>query len=261
MLLALLLSISGAATPATLASPDFSTLNVSKEVAQFCNEHLAQQLASHGVQVTTARQISALLGLERQRQLLGCDESANSCMTELAAALGVDGMLLGDLGRLGTKIQVNLRVAKSRDGQVFATWSRTVEREEQLLAALSDAADELAPKIIGELHPTAPKLHSWPLVPTLIAGGLAIASGIAWGVTAGAHSALVDPSQAPGSLSDERAGQLVVQGNTAQWIAIGSAIGVGVCLGLSVILYALGHEAPLQTALAPWLSSRGWGLR
>ena len=155
MFLALVVTVFAGAAP-TLASPDFSTLNVSNEVARFCNEHLAQQLAARGVQVTTARQISAALGLERQRQLLGCEDAANSCMAELASALGVDGMLLGDIGKLGTKFQVNLRLTKSSGGRVFATFSRSVSREDDLLEALTDAAAELAPKIFAEFRPGAP---------------------------------------------------------------------------------------------------------
>lgn len=266
MLLALVVSVAAAAAP-TLASPDFSTLNVSGEVARFCNEHLAQQLASRGVQVTTARQISAALGLERQKQLLGCDDAATSCMAELASALGVDGMLLGDIGRLGTKFQVNLRVAKSGDGQVFATWSRSVSREDELLPALTEAALVLAPQILAALKRQAPpglsvgaaastRVRTWPLVPTFIGAGLAVASAISFGLSAGAHGRLTDPSLTPGSIDEVEAVGLKTRGELTQGLALGTLVGAGISLGVSIVLYVLsGRDSPMQAVLAPWLTT------
>lgn len=266
MFLALLVAVSASAAP-TLASPDFTTLNVSTEVARFCNEHLAQQLAARGVQVTTARQISAALGLERQRQLFGCDDAANSCMAELASALGVEGMLLGDIGKLGTKFQVNLRLTRSSSGRVFATFSRSVSREDDLLAALTDAAAELTPKIFAEFLPGAPapvtavtapelstRVRTWPLVPTFLAGGLAVASAVTFSLSAAAHGQLIDPKPSPGTISDEVATGLKSQGEVTQWLALGTLIGAGVSLGVNVVMYFLGgHETSVQAALGPWL--------
>lgn len=264
MLFALVLSVVGAAP--TLASPDFSTLNVSGEVARFCNEHLAQQLATRGVQVTTARQISAALGLERQKQLLGCGEDASSCIAELASALGVDGMVLGDLGRLGTKFQVNLRVTRSSDGKVIATWSRSVNREDDLLEALTDAAQELAPAIFSAFNravPTAPVVkRTWPLAPTLIGGGLAAVSLGSFIFAGATYGRLTDENNRPGTISPSEEAMLKSQGEVTQWISIGALIGAGVSLGVCIVMYVLsGHETPVQAALTPWLGSLGGAQR
>ena len=258
MIHALLLALTTGAGP-TLASPEFTTLNVSAEVATFCNEHLAQNFASRGVQVTTARQITAAIGLERQKQLLGCDEAASSCIAELASALGVDGMVLGELGKLGSKYQLNLRVTKSSTGAVLATWSRAVAREDDLLDALSDAAEALAPKILaafGKAPAPAPSVtRHWPLAPTLIAAGLAVASGVSFGIAAATHGRLVDPSVTAGSIADAEGLRLKTQGDVTQWLALGTVIGAGVSLGVSIVWWALsGSDTPVATALAPWLS-------
>lgn len=240
-MLASALALALTATPVTLASPEFQTLNVTPEVARFCNEHLAQQLTERGVQVSTARQIAALLGVEKQKQLLGCSEDSSSCMTELASALGADGVLLGDLGRLGDRFQVNVKVLKN-SGAVVATWSRTVEKEGQLLAALSDAAEELRPKILGAWGRLTETRRHWPLVPTVVAGALAVASGVTFGLAVNNHARLIDPLAPPGSLSPKDADSLQQSGDALQWTARLTAAGALAALVTSFILWRTSAE-------------------
>src|SRR5258706_13451991 len=83
------------AAPVKLAAPRLSGCNVNPGELEFFTEHFAQQLTLSGLQVTTAKQISSLLGLERQRENMGCKEAATSAMPERAAALGVDGAVTG----------------------------------------------------------------------------------------------------------------------------------------------------------------------
>ena len=74
----LLLSTALAAAPAAsadplkVAAPGLDAANMAESMRQFCSDHLAQQLALQGVRVTTPSEIGAILGLERQKQLLGC---------------------------------------------------------------------------------------------------------------------------------------------------------------------------------------------
>jgi len=83
-----------------IASPGLTGVRVTDKEATFFSEHLAQQLAAAGAKVSSDREISALLGLERKRQLLGCSESSSQCVTELAGALGVDALVVGDVAKL-----------------------------------------------------------------------------------------------------------------------------------------------------------------
>lgn len=234
-MLALFTALAMTAQP-TLASPAFSTLNVSPEVGAFCNDHLAQQLAARGVEVTTARQINALLGLERQRQLAGCSESEGSCLAELASALGAQALLLGDLGRLGAHFQINVRVQRSSTNQTLATASRTVSNEDGLLGALESIADELAPRILesfGVLRPA--RARSWPLAPTLVSGALGLAGGALLGWSTADHLALT--AGAPGSLRLGDATATATRGELTQWIGVGSLIGAGLSLAFAVVWY------------------------
>lgn len=265
MLLALTVSALLGAAP-TLASPDFTTLNVSEATARFCNEHLANQLETRGVRVTTARQIAALLGLDRQKQLAGCADDGTSCMAELAAALGAEGVLLGDLGKVGSKFQVNLRVARSSGGAVVATWSRSVSSEDALLSALTDAAEELAPKLRlifrAATDPVPTRfVRTWPVTPTVITGVLAVAGGALLTV-AGLNYGRLDAATPSSPLGLTEADQLVTVGEWTRGFGVGALIGAGVTLGVSVLIYFLsGHEEPLQALLGTSVSGLRWGLR
>jgi hypothetical protein len=133
-----------AAEPLKLASPGFTGVDVTDAQATFFSDHFAQQLTLRGLQVTTASQIGALLGFERQRQLLGCKETNGSCMAELAAALGVDGVIAGSVGKFDQAYQVNVSVVSSRDGRTLSAFSRKVNGGAAVLDALNDAADQMA---------------------------------------------------------------------------------------------------------------------
>jgi hypothetical protein len=235
-----------AATPLTLGSPEFNTLNVSSEVARFCNEHLAQQLTERGVQVTTARQIGAVLGAERQRQLLGCDEGA--CTAELTDALGAEGLVLGDLGRLGTTFQVNLKVVSSRTSKVVATWSGTAAREEDLLQVLNGAASELAPKILVAFGRVDTTHRTWPLAPTLVAGGLLVVGAVCEVLTVLAHSELVSKTGTP--LTARAGDDLALRGQVTQWTQVVAFSGAGVAALTAMVLYLVsGKPADVHVGL------------
>src|SRR5262249_33049754 len=96
-----------AAEPIRLAAPKMQTQNIDAQTAEALSRQLAQQLAlQRGVIVTTAEEMSSLLGLERQRSLLGCAQE--SCSAELAGALGVDALVLSSVSRVGNSYLLNL---------------------------------------------------------------------------------------------------------------------------------------------------------
>ena len=73
--------------------------------------------------MTTAGDLKQLIGLERQKQLLGCAE--RGCVAELAAALGVDGVLTGNVTRSESWL-VTVKVLHAADG---SAWSVRSSRE------------------------------------------------------------------------------------------------------------------------------------
>jgi hypothetical protein len=141
-----------ASEPIRLAMPGFTSVEVSPELAGFYADRLAQQLAFQGVKVVTARDMTALLGHERQKALLGCGES--SCAAELAGALGVDGLVVGDVAKLGRGVHFTLRVLSARDGERLASFAADVEGEDLVLPTLERAAKAMAAELSRRLGRT-----------------------------------------------------------------------------------------------------------
>lgn len=96
--------------------------------------------------------LAALLGVEQQKQALGCDESS-SCMAEIAGATGAELVFSGDVGKLGTLIVVSLRVLDAQKAKVLARAKRQVKAEEELPAAIDELTKETAAVMRGEPIP------------------------------------------------------------------------------------------------------------
>src|SRR5438045_7742515 len=109
LLPAILLIAAAAPEPIKVASPGFRVVDISAERGAFYSQHFANQMLAAGISIISEREISAMVGLERQKQLLGCSEGTE-CMVELANALGVQGILLGDIAKLGNRYQVSLKI-------------------------------------------------------------------------------------------------------------------------------------------------------
>ena len=168
-----------------VASPGLSGVNVPEKTAAFYSEHLAQQLSLAGAKVTTNREMSAVLGLERQRQLMGCNDAQNpSCLVELANALGVDAVLVGDVAKLEKKYQVNVKLISARSAEAVALYSARPEGEEALLDELTRAARQLAANGARALHRSLAAESNPVTTPTPRPEAVATASAAAPGANA-----------------------------------------------------------------------------
>jgi hypothetical protein len=117
---------------------------VTKETAQLLGDALAGELRKRpGVSVLTQSDISALLGVEKTRQMMGCSDSG--CMTEIAGALGADRIVHGSIGRVGGTLVVNLSALDARRATAVASVSERLRGgdEEAFLDVLPTVADAL----------------------------------------------------------------------------------------------------------------------
>jgi hypothetical protein len=219
-----------------LATSGISVVNLPANFGTFYSEHAAQELNGWGLRVITSREVASVLGLERQKQLLGCSEESSECMAELANALGVDGLLLGDIAKFGNVYQVNLKVIAAATGKVLAAYSERVDREEVLLDTFSRGAEKIARDLAaatGRPAPTrtaapvmvmrsqAPTMSSTPLrryswIPAVAAVGGAVAGGFFWSSSRGALNELSTSPQ----LDFARAESLRDSGSRAQTTAV-----------------------------------------
>lgn len=139
----------GAKPPLRLGAPGLSSTGLSADESRFFSEHLAQELSLAGVAITTPAEIASVLGLERQKQLLGCGDS--SCSAEIGAALGVDGLVTGTVAKVGGAFQVNVKVVSAANGATLSVASVRADSDKALLDELSRLARALAAELFAKL--------------------------------------------------------------------------------------------------------------
>lgn len=154
--LALALAVScaqAAPAPRTIAAPSWSTIDVKPELASFYSDHLAVTLREDGFKVITQSEIAAIIGSERQAELLGCTEAAKSCMAELANALGADLTLIGSIAKLEDTYRLHLKLIKAHAGAVLSEVEVEAKGEKAVLDELIRAGHRLT----EPLRPAAPR--------------------------------------------------------------------------------------------------------
>jgi hypothetical protein len=150
LLVALVPAAGFGAEPIHVAMPGLTGVNVPAQLVGFYGEHLAQKLSEQGVRVTTTKQVQALIGMERQRQLAGCAEDS-SCLAELSGALNADVLLVGEVASIAAAYQFNLKALDARSGKPLAGFTARVEGESLVLATLDRAAARLAADLSAKL--------------------------------------------------------------------------------------------------------------
>lgn len=98
--------------------------------------------------VVGSADIASLLGLEKQRQLLQCGEDS-SCLAELGGALGVDYLLSGSVGLLGSRLRISLSIQNVKRARVVARQARFCDANED---ALVRATEETVRALLQELE-------------------------------------------------------------------------------------------------------------
>lgn len=107
--------------------------------------------------VVSAREIDALIGFERQKQLVACD--SQSCMAEVAGSLGVDFILVGSVARVGKSYVLNMKVLDVRRAvQTAAVFERQDGESEEVLL------DRTYPAV-RQLLTEAGFAHTMPVTP------------------------------------------------------------------------------------------------
>ena len=245
-----ILVVSLAAAPHKLAAPEWNTVNVPADLAAFYAGEVARTLRSQGFEVITARDIATVLGLERQKQLLGCSEEAGSCMAELGAALGCEAILTANLARLDDSYQGSLRVLSSRDGKTIADERVEATGQKALARELEAAALRLARQLRPPPPQAGPRRLSW--VP--LAAGVALGAGASVCLVVAnsnfSQIPLGDEQRALGLASDGRALQI------SGWTMVG--LGAGALVGAAVMFLLGGEPRPIKAQVT--LNSTGAGL-
>jgi len=148
-LAAILMAAAVAASPSSprkIAVLDLEGAGVDPALAQAASLVLPTELRGRlpGVQIISSGDIRSMLGFEKTKQAIGCED--DSCMSEIGGALGVDEMVSGKMGKVGRTLVVELRRIDVRGSKTLSSAVRTVRGEED---ALIQGIQEMA----GELYP------------------------------------------------------------------------------------------------------------
>lgn len=118
----------------------------SQEKARSLGTLVAYRLAERpGVKVTSADQVRAILGLERQKALLGCSDG--SCLAEISGALGVRYVLQGRLDKFGKTLVLTAAVLDTRNAQALRRMRQDIVSDDDLPRAVDLIADAAADSI------------------------------------------------------------------------------------------------------------------
>ena len=94
----------------TLAVLELKTAGLSESVAQNLTQVLSVELKRiDGASVISSDDIEAMLSLEQDKQMLGCD-SDTACLAAIGGALGVDKLVVGQVGMLGSSYLISLKL-------------------------------------------------------------------------------------------------------------------------------------------------------
>lgn len=236
--------------PLTMAAPPFSFTGIDAALGAAWEERFLTRIASPELKVTSGRDIQQLLGLERQRQLLGCDAASSSCLAELAGALGVELLLSASIVKSESGYLATVRVLRTKTGQPLATNSERLGTEVALLDWLDATALALRRQIVGELP--APPVVRW--IPAFVGGALWVASGICLAVSGQRYQALTRDVLPLGGISGIRQ-----EGELLAGLGIGLAVGGAVAVLSSVVWAALGRPAGTQSVEAVGLLTPSGG--
>ncbi|HVE85885.1 MAG TPA: hypothetical protein VND93_23680 [Myxococcales bacterium] len=251
-----------------IATPGLTGVHVTDREAAFFSEHLAQQLAAAGAKVTSDREISAVLGLERKRQLLGCSENSSQCLTELAGALGVDALMVGDVARLQQHYQVNVKLLSVASASLIGAESERADTDEQLVDALTAIAGRLArrgaERLSRSLVPegkVADRVSgpSLPVLPIVLAGAGVLAGGFGGFAAVQANT---NYERLTSATDEPTARQLRDDGvawRTATQVGLGA--GAAALVGAAALLLLGGSSSPPAVALSATPQGAGVALR
>ena len=148
---------------------------------------LTELQRSKNLEVVGQSDVASMLGVERQKQLLGCAESV--CLAALSGALGTPWLVTGSVARLGKAYRLDLKLLQASNGA--ATWrdGKTTQNDAEVFEVLTAMVKDL----VRALDPTAPaRVGAAPLVLVIAGAAVAIVGAVFTGLAAADWGSLND---------------------------------------------------------------------
>jgi TolB-like protein len=144
MSLAVVLVLVAAPSLPKLAVMPLQPLNgVKVDVARMLTETFTTEAGKLGqYEVVSADEVQDLLGLEKLKDAIGCDDV--SCSADIAGGLGADFMVSGSVGKLASELKLSLKLFDAKSRRVVQRIQRGVKDDEaNYERAVIEAAREL----------------------------------------------------------------------------------------------------------------------
>ncbi|MFZ5445685.1 MAG: hypothetical protein ACOZQL_37175 [Myxococcota bacterium] len=192
--------------------------------------------------------LQVLLGMERQKAILGCSPDGESaCLAEISAALGAPWVVSGSLAQFGKVTRLDLKLISAKSGKAVFRDGASFSEESALFSQVSDIVQRMVASLEPQHQPTAPA----GAVVTTISGGVLTLGGAALLVVGGLGRASTTENLATLQYSEAKA--QLSRANTFLLIG-GLTAGVGVAALVSGVAWwrAAGPaEANVSVALSP----------
>lgn len=247
---------------AVLGLSPMSNTDADRTRAELLSEVMLTEAGKSGFFKAFGRsEIQALLGFERQKQLLGC-ETDSSCTAEIIGGMGADYLLLGSIGRIGELVRVDVRLIDTVKSAPIARVGRDVRGDEEVL---THVVRSMTREVLAPLTPPGKTL---PEIPAYVSrspmrsasyyvggvGGALLLSGAFMGTLA--YASYKEQEQASLELNQpryDRARAFLESRSRTADILLGAGVLVA---GAAAVMYFT-SDAPVSLALAP--TSNGLG--
>lgn len=230
--------------PPKIAVIDFrcSGRNIDNALCDAWVDRFLARLAGSGVKIVTQRDLADALGLERQKQLLGCVEDDAQCQLDLGQALAVDGILSGSVVQPLDGYLLSIKVVRPTDGSRVMASSRTLANQADLLEAL----DTEALRIGGRLAGRSSRSRLIGILGIAGGGAFIVAGGLLFGL-AKVEAGRLRSTQ---PLSSDEVRGAVSRGSTMQPLGL-TLLGLGIpTLIVGALWLALGYDSAHSVALS-----------
>lgn len=252
-LAAVLTAFAAQAQPISVAVLDWSGAGLEPARMASLSEAFANQLSKAGASVNSPRTIAAVLGAERQRQLLGCSDAASSCLAEIAGALGTETIALGDLVKTSKAFRLSLKLITAKDASILATWEGVAANDDEVFSLIGVAVEHLYPAAAAKLGRSVPRARSWWFVlPTALGAAAGVAAIFTQTVAGQRFASIPTAASEPRSLAEVR--QLRAEGEGAQWATRGLLLAGVAGLATGAVMFItgfLGSPASPVVVLTP----------
>ncbi|MCC6333126.1 MAG: hypothetical protein IT380_03945 [Myxococcales bacterium] len=254
---ALLVALTQAPQSVTLLEGGWVAADVDENQITLWNDVLFSELSEFGISVRRKGDIAQALGLERQKQLMGCAES--NCSAEIAQALNADGIISGSIGKSGSSLVLNIRVL-SNTGDQLAAKSAVVPSADAALAEMKPIAralaEAMAPHLAGRVTvkaKAAPGLKRFWWIPASI-GVITASVGIGLQVSAHGIESSVREGSSFNSLTEVQVA--MSSGKTQETVSYVMFGLAGAAAVSTVLLVVLGQDSveAAPVTLAPTLN-------